>query len=55
VLQGGAATADATISAFDKVSESSFAKEASSLVKAKPTIVATGDTSALPHADELGL
>ncbi|KAL0059141.1 ubiquinol-cytochrome c reductase core subunit 1 [Marasmius tenuissimus] len=55
VFSGSQATAEATLSAFDGVSESAFAKAASTLVKAKPTYVAVGDIASLPHADELGL
>ncbi|KAF9253980.1 hypothetical protein L218DRAFT_1010312, partial [Marasmius fiardii PR-910] len=55
VLAGSQASVEATLSSFDKVSESTFAKTASALVKAKPTYVAVGDLSSLPYADELGL
>ncbi|KAK7448432.1 ubiquinol-cytochrome c reductase core subunit 1 [Stygiomarasmius scandens] len=55
VLTGSASTLEATLSSLDGVSESSVSKAASALVGAKPTFVAVGDISSLPHADELGL
>ncbi|KAK1226824.1 ubiquinol-cytochrome c reductase core subunit 1 [Marasmius sp. AFHP31] len=55
VFSGSQATAEAALNAFDGVSESAFAKAASTLVKGKPTYVAVGDIASLPHADELGL
>ncbi|KAG7092072.1 hypothetical protein E1B28_008453 [Marasmius oreades] len=55
VLAGSQASGEANLSPFDKVSESAFAKAASTLLKAKPTYVCVGDISSLPYADELGL
>ncbi|KAL0574632.1 ubiquinol-cytochrome c reductase core subunit 1 [Marasmius crinis-equi] len=55
VFAGSQPSTEAALSTFDNVSESAFAKSASTLVKAKPTYVAIGDIATLPHADELGL
>jgi len=55
VLACSDASLDASLSAFDKITASAFAKATTTLVKSKPTYVAIGDINALPHIDELGL
>ncbi|GAW09905.1 ubiquinol-cytochrome c reductase complex core protein 2 [Lentinula edodes] len=55
VLSGHESSLDTTLASFDKVSEITFAKAASTLVKVKPVFVAVGDVATLPYADELGL
>ncbi|EIN05109.1 LuxS/MPP-like metallohydrolase [Punctularia strigosozonata HHB-11173 SS5] len=55
VLAGSEASLDGALSAFDKVDASAFSKATSALLKSKPTYVAVGDITYLPHADELGL
>lgn len=54
-LDSPASTLDATLTALDKVTATSFSKTAGAFIKAKPTFVAVGSTSSLPHVDELGL
>jgi ubiquinol-cytochrome c reductase core subunit 2 len=55
VAEGKDASVAGVVAAFDAVNASSFSKAAAELVKSKPTFVAIGNTTALPHADELGL
>ncbi|KAJ4480858.1 Metalloenzyme, LuxS/M16 peptidase-like protein [Lentinula aciculospora] len=55
VLFGRESSLDSTLTSLDKVSESAFAKAASTLVKVKPVFVAVGDVATLPYVDELGL
>jgi len=54
ILAGSEASLDSALSTFDKVNASSFTKAVSTLISAKPTFVAVGDSLNLPHADELG-
>jgi len=54
ILAGSEASLDSTLATFDKVNASSFTQAVSSLISAKPTFVAVGDSLNLPHADELG-
>ncbi|KAJ7077862.1 Metalloenzyme, LuxS/M16 peptidase-like protein [Mycena belliarum] len=46
---------EASLSAFDKVTATSFKNTTAALVKSKPTFVVIGDTQTLPYAEELGL
>ncbi|KAF7795785.1 hypothetical protein EIP86_006952 [Pleurotus ostreatoroseus] len=55
ILAGAPASVGSTISALEQVDASALSNVTSTLLKSKPTFVAVGETSALPHADELGL
>jgi len=55
LFSGNIPAPDASFASIDKVSASSLGKAAGDLFKHKPTIVAVGDLSILPYADELGL
>ncbi|KAF5347252.1 hypothetical protein D9756_009906 [Leucocoprinus leucothites] len=55
IFTGADVSVESTLSAFDKVTASSFSQAVSTLISAKPTFVVVGDSSRLPYADELGL
>ncbi|KAI0772387.1 ubiquinol-cytochrome C reductase complex core protein 2 [Trametes elegans] len=55
ILSGSSASLTEAVSSLDKVDASAFSKATASLLKAKPTFVAIGDSKSLPYADELGL
>jgi ubiquinol-cytochrome c reductase core subunit 2 len=55
LIAGKLQSLEDAFSGFTKVSTSSVAKTAEQLFKNKPTVVAVGDLSVLPYADELKL
>jgi len=55
IFSGDIPKPDASFASLSKVSASSLEKASSTLFKSKPTVIAVGDLSKLPYADELGL
>ncbi|KAJ9094091.1 hypothetical protein QFC21_006192 [Naganishia friedmannii] len=55
VLSGSVKSLEDAFGAIEKASTESLSKAAAALFKGKPTVVAVGDLSVLPYADELGL
>ncbi|PPQ85756.1 hypothetical protein CVT25_003074 [Psilocybe cyanescens] len=54
-FSGSEISLESTLSSLDNLGVDAFSKAAASLLSAKPTYVAIGDSHALPYADELGL
>ncbi|KAH9476831.1 Cytochrome b-c1 complex subunit 2, mitochondrial [Psilocybe cubensis] len=54
-FSGSEVSLESTLSSLDNVNVDAFSKATASLLSAKPTFVAIGDSHALPYADELGL